>query len=106
MDYCVIEDIIVKDENKVSVFVLDDRLIEIVDAESIGAPMIIYYGDGDVYVYDDVVSFEQTDAGFWVETETLMFRFENYYEESEDDDSLDWDYDDEMESHMLDEFDF
>lgn len=111
--YCTMGDVIVKESDKVSVFVLDDRLIEDVDSGDVGVPMVIHYVDGDTYIYDNVVSFEQTDRGFWVETESLNFRFDNYYKEDEneedDEDSLAWYHDTEetISGHELfEEFDF
>lgn len=111
MHYCTMGDVLVKETDKVSVYVLDDRLIEDVDAGVEGVPMVIHYADGDIYTYDNVISFEQTDRGFWVETETFNFRFDNYYEEDEteeDDDSLEWYEVKEEESYheLFEEFDF
>lgn len=99
-----IGDIVVKNEAVVSVFVLDSRLVEDVVAEE-DIPMVIHYVDGDVDVYDNVLSFDQTDGGFWVETETLNFRFDNYYEDDEELSEFE-DDSDEIDSDFFDEYDF
>lgn len=108
MFYYKLGDVQVKDNDIVGVFVLDDRPIDEVDAGEEGVPMVIYYSDGDVYTYDNVISFDQTDRGFWVETEKYNFRFDNEYEDDED--SLAWYHDDDDEhlsgQALFDEFDF
>lgn len=105
--YYQLGDIIIKDKNKFAVFVLDDRLIEDYDTIEVGAPLVIRYIDGDTDTYDNVISVNQTDYGFWVETETLNFRFDDHFEDSDDEDPLDWhyDYDEYLSgSKLLDDF--
>lgn len=107
--YYQLGDIDVKDKNKVAVFVLDDRLIEDDETIEVGAPLVIRYIDGDTDTYDNVISVDQTDYGFWVETETLNFRFDNHFEDSDDEDSLDWHHDSDeytSGSKLFDEFEF